>query len=132
MASTCKTYKSSCLNVTNKQASLLFKQRLVLHITLYQNLSSTLLPVFNVYYIAPPPKARNMIFIISNLSKMQWFFVVHSWHNVDILSAPKILLLRITAQGGQKTKARPSCYVTQSLSESLQQATLSFSQNQSS
>ena len=78
MASTCKTYKSSCLNVTNKQASLLFKQRLVIHITLYQNLSSTLLPVFNVYYIAPPPKARNMIFIISNLSKMQWFFVVHS------------------------------------------------------
>ena len=48
-------------------------------------------------------------------------------HNADIWSAPKMLLLRITSQGGQKkkkTKASPSCYVTQYLSESLQQATL--------
>ena len=47
-------------------------------------------------------------------------------HNADIWSAPKMLLLRITAQGGQKkkTKASPSSYVTQYLSESLQQATL--------
>lgn len=54
------------------------------------------------------------------------FCSVQLTHNADIWSAPKMMLLRITAQGGHKKKPKqsPSCYVTQCLSESLQQATL--------
>lgn len=113
---------------------MLFKQGLVLHnyiINLHQNMPSTLFLVFKLCYIVPPPKARNLIFIISNLSKIQF---VATKCNGFLQCTPKnnVTVKNYCSRWAKKTQASPSCYVTQSLSESLQQATLSFSKNQSS